>query len=438
MGVCSTQQEPCACASSHGDCFWNPEALACVPRQAAYTSCASCPLQGHCGDPDILSISPVPGSIVGSAASRSIEVTFDRPIRYTGGNGDIMVQCMSGEAEDLRPVPMSSLTLAGAVLQVDLSHMLNEEPAQCSFMINQAALTDYGGMRFAGLHSGAFRFVLADNVPPELISANPKNLSVVESLPAALTLTFSEDVQLGTGFFVELASVLSAVVSDEPHVLVAFEGPTAEGAHVTGNTLTLDLAKVRHRGVQGERYVVLLPAGVISDQSGNGFSGLEAGQLAFRIAMPGSRTLEFSLTIDKVDFATLRADTSMVRDVEQAVRQTIATALTGLVHPHDIEVDLSAGSVVARCRVHLSEDVNMDAARAAIGNSTLLGHALISRLTGISGFSETTTGAIAVTDMTHPHVIVAANPQKKVTSMSVAPQVLWSFFLSVHSALLVL
>merc|ERR1712050_660285 len=25
MGICSTLQEPCACASSHGDCFWNPE-----------------------------------------------------------------------------------------------------------------------------------------------------------------------------------------------------------------------------------------------------------------------------------------------------------------------------------------------------------------------------------------------------------------------------
>ena len=115
-----------------------------------------------------------------------------------------------------------------------------------------------------------------DVTPPTLVATTPGDEAVNVSTSSDIVLTFNENVQLGAGDIVISNAAgdtrtITIGEADDPDGAV-----TASGTTVTINP-TLDLAA-------DSTYHVTVAAGTIQDTSGNGFTGIAAGDLDFTTA----------------------------------------------------------------------------------------------------------------------------------------------------------
>jgi methionine-rich copper-binding protein CopC len=113
-----------------------------------------------------------------------------------------------------------------------------------------------------------------DVTAPTLASSSPANGDQLVPTTTNITLTFNEDVAVGTGN-------ISIVESDDPGSVILLDVTGGE-VTVSGSTVTLnpgtDLA-------EGTAYHVLIPAGAIKDLADNDFAGISSSTaLAFETA----------------------------------------------------------------------------------------------------------------------------------------------------------
>jgi len=402
--MCEAQLSPCSCAMSIGDCFWDNATLTCTQRHVEYTTCRDCSRQDHCGAPSVVSISPAAGSLLGEPPSRELEVTFDRMVQYTGMDGDLLFQCWSDDQMIIqhRPVPESSLEIQGHVLRIDAAGVQNTKPLVCNLLINEGAVRDADGLWYEGMMSGEqYQFTLGDTIAPSLSTSVPKHGEDLTSFPLTLQLNFSEHVRLSSSFFAEL------VVQEggASRVLATFEGPNAEGVEVTDSLLAFDLLSVKDRGVAGSGYSLVIPSGALTDTVGNPFAGFELGAFSFRESvLVGDFLVQFSTTMESVDYEMLIEDAALVTEVKVAVRQVIAAETGGKIGADNIEVELAAGSVVLHCTIAVQDESVAAKVQLALETSTTLAEALSARLAGNPKLAAISTGVVTVNAIAAPVV----------------------------------
>jgi methionine-rich copper-binding protein CopC len=126
---------------------------------------------------------------------------------------------------------------------------------------------------------------LIDTTPPTLASSNPADNATNVAVGSNVVLTFSEAVKAGTGNIQIVNSGNSAdtrTISIADATQVTFSGTT-----VTINP-TADLTA-------GASYFVSIPAGAITDSSGNAFAGITTNT-ALNFSTPGVVSQTFTLT----------------------------------------------------------------------------------------------------------------------------------------------
>lgn len=145
------------------------------------------------------------------------------------------------------------------------------------------AATDYDGLCIAELFVLADRDAANDDQAPELVSTIPANNSEGASATGSIILTFNEKVVVGTG---------DATLNGEKIA------PRASGKSVVYSYAGLDYATA---------YTFTLPAGAITDRSGNPFAGTTLTFTTMERVQPEARLFDAIVATDgSGDYATIQ------------------------------------------------------------------------------------------------------------------------------------
>ncbi len=140
--------------------------------------------------------------------------------------------------------------------------------------LNDGNATDYDGLCIAELFILADKESVNDDVPPVLVSTIPADKSADASATGSIILTFDEKVRLGSG---------TATLNGEP---VAGK---ESGKNVVYNYSGLDY---------NTTYTFSLPAGAVTDRSGNAFGGTELTFTTMERVQPEARLYDLIVAAD--------------------------------------------------------------------------------------------------------------------------------------------
>ena len=234
--------------------------------------------------------------------------TTDRTVNYASGSGtsiltfNYTVQA-GDESADLAYTGTSALTLNGGTINDAAS--------------NAATLTLATVGATNSLSNN--KALVIDTTNPTLSSSSPADDATDVSISGDITLTFSEDIQLGTG------GIQIIDVTDSSNNFVIDAGNPGSQASVSGNVLTLNPASDLDLN---SNYAVVLGADAIDDLAGNSFAGIlnvatlnftTINQISSSVNDPsiaegasGSTTLQFTVSLNNpapaggatIDYAT--------------------------------------------------------------------------------------------------------------------------------------
>lgn len=225
-------------------------------------------------EPPVMQASSPANGATDIAVDAPIVLTFPEPIK--AGTGEITI---SDNATDIRTISVAksrkrfasagTATIEGASLTIALAQPLAYS-TEYELTIPEGAITDEAGNPFAGIAAGEMKFTTAaaPNIEaPTLESSVPANgaTDIDPETVSSLVLNFSEDVKAGTG------SVTIAGSGDSKTVDIA-------KAQIAGKSATFAWEGKLANDVE---YSVTAPAGIVADEAGNAFAGIEAGTLSF-------------------------------------------------------------------------------------------------------------------------------------------------------------
>ena len=134
--------------------------------------------------------------------------------------------------------------------------------------------SDYDGLSIGDIFVMAESEQANDNVAPVIVNSNPANGSTGASASGNIVLTFDERIKAGTG---------AATLNGENIV------PT-----VTGKTAVFQYAGLDYN----KEYTFSLPAGVITDRSGNAFGGIDIKFTTMERTQPAARIYDAVVAAD--------------------------------------------------------------------------------------------------------------------------------------------
>lgn len=228
--------------------------------------------------PQISSLDPAHLSS-GQMPSDKLRITFDENIAL--GSGTITLRQSGGALVETYDVstPGGNLSISGATLTINPTSDLQTFTGYY-VEIAATAIEDLDGAAFAGITGdGTWRFTTGepDTTKPQIQTLSPANGSSGIAADTHLTITFSEDVVLGSGSVVLRDSGGSAVESFD--VANPPAGLTLNGASLTINPSS-DLAP-------GTTYYVEISTTSLEDLAGNSFDGISgSGTWAFTTVPP--------------------------------------------------------------------------------------------------------------------------------------------------------
>ena len=115
--------------------------------------------------------------------------------------------------------------------------------------------------------------VLADHVAPTVVTFTPGDDAVNVAVGASIVLTFSENVELGSGLI---------EIRTEGGVLVeSFDVANSTRVSLRGAVLTIDPSSDL---ASGTRYIVTVPPGAVHDEAGNDYAGTVAYDFTTRMS----------------------------------------------------------------------------------------------------------------------------------------------------------
>ncbi|MCH7229101.1 Ig-like domain-containing protein, partial [Haloferula sp. A504] len=245
--------------------------------------------------PQIDTLSPV-HTAPAVEPTANLSITFDEEVVF--GTGDITLRQTGGTLVESYDVaaPSTNLTLSGNTLTIDPSSLL---AASTGYYIEIAAtaIVDHSGNPYAGISSdGTWSFTTSagDVSAPTLKALNPANGANNVRINQNLSITFSENIALGTGN-IELRLTTGGTLVESYDVA----SPPAN-LSISGGTLTInptsDLAP-------STGYYLEIDAAAIDDHAGNSFGGLNgSGAWALTTAAPVIDGSEITATASRTDF----------------------------------------------------------------------------------------------------------------------------------------
>jgi len=135
----------------------------------------------------------------------------------------------------------------------------------------------------------------------------------------------------------------------------------------------------------------------------------EAGEPSTAEAQSSEGRVVFSLRIENINYALLLTNIALLRNVEETLQDTIARESVEGTLPEHIDIELSAGSLVARVVVTPPENTAATSVQETIALSTRLISNVALNLNSIDGLSNVTTGQVVVNSISA--VVVASSVQ---------------------------
>lgn len=237
-------------------------------------------------DPELSSVNPLnpADDATNVAAPSNLGVTFNEFIVLATGNITLRESSGGAMVETFDVDTSSRLQVSGSSLTIYPSN--NMAPATSYYVeIDASAVDDLAGNSFAGISDPTIWNFTTDATNPVVGTLDtPSNGATGVSVDSSLDLTFSEDVQIGSGNIVIRRSSDNSIVDT---INVTSGGVTVTGAlvSITPNIIL---------PAQTELYVEVA-AGVFIDLSGNSFAGISGpGTWSFTT---GAAPVPFRMTI---------------------------------------------------------------------------------------------------------------------------------------------
>ncbi len=287
-------------------------------------SCEEDEIEQDIINPYIISYNPVSG-VGGVDLSSDLVLTFDDIIEK--GEGFITLTVADVEsATQIIDVNSSQVEISnvGRILTINPSDFLSGR--EYKVIIDAGIVKDQAGNLYFGMPDNeAWMFISGGNPgdldPPELVESTPVAGST-DAGTTSLSLTFNEDVKVGTGNIEVYNSSDIAVATID-----------AEGELVTTDGATIYIALPSSLDF-GQDYYVKIASGVIKDIGGNPFTGFEdSSSWAFTTTSGSGSDLVFHLALDsdlkddsgnKFDAALGATATADVEFIDDATRGLVA------------------------------------------------------------------------------------------------------------------
>ena len=194
----------------------------------------------------------------GVAITDNIVLTFSENVQ--AGSGNIVI---SDGASDTRTIAIgdAQVSISGATVTINPTADLNSSTSYY-VQVASTAIEDTSGNAYAGIsNTTTLNFTTADTVVPTLTSSTPTDDATGVAITDNIVLTFSENVQAGSGNI-----VISDGASDTRTIAIGDAQVSISGATVTINP-TADLNS-------STSYYVQVASTAIEDTSGNAYAGI--------------------------------------------------------------------------------------------------------------------------------------------------------------------
>lgn len=155
----------------------------------------------------------------------------------------------------------SQINVTGAVVQFTTSSPLTENTAYY-IHITPGFIQDLSGNAFAGITDNTtWNFQVGDFTPPVMVSLNPADNSINVLLDVLPTITFNENIVIGSGSF---------------YLVGENNGVSQEFSNALGNiTVTTNSVALNQPGLDlAYHYHILIDNNAVADQAGNLFAGI--------------------------------------------------------------------------------------------------------------------------------------------------------------------
>ena len=209
--------------------------------------------------PTLSSSSPADNA-TGVAVSTNIVLTFNENV--VAGSGNITLKKSSDNSTvQAMPVDGGNVTISGNTVTINPTANLDSSEGYY-LQIAATALDDASGNSYAGISNAtSLNFTAADIIAPTLSSSSPADNATGVASNASITLTFSENIQVGTGNI-----ILFKADNSQVEVFNVASDVTVSGAALTLNP-TLDFAS-------NQGFYLHVAATAVDDLAGNSYAGI--------------------------------------------------------------------------------------------------------------------------------------------------------------------
>ncbi|QHT71575.1 T9SS type A sorting domain-containing protein [Rhodocytophaga rosea] len=201
------------------------------------------------------------------ALTSDLVLTFDEEV--VKGTGNMVIY--QGTTSQTIAVTETEVVVNGN--QVTIDPALDFASATPVYVTIQAgAFTDVDGNAFAGITSNTtWNFTTEDNTAPALTSFTPADNSTGVAIDADLVLTFTENVQAGTGNIVINQGTTSQTIA-----------VTDAAVSIADNVVTIDPSDFPNSASVS----ITVAEGAFTDEAGNEFAGIAASEWRFTTQAP--------------------------------------------------------------------------------------------------------------------------------------------------------
>jgi len=205
--------------------------------------------------PSVLALSPADNSTLVPVASNLV-ITFNENVQR--GAGSFLIK-ENGVTTQTIAVTGAFVTVSGATVTINPTDFT--AGAAVNIEMPQGILKDMANNSFAGITSNvAWNFTVLDATAPIVVKLMPADNSSEVAANSDLVLTFSENVQSGSGNFLikEAGVTKQSIAVTDPAVSISGATVTINADNFTGS------ASVN----------VEMPSGIVKDMAGNNYAGI--------------------------------------------------------------------------------------------------------------------------------------------------------------------
>lgn len=199
------------------------------------------------------------------ARNSNIVLTFDESVQRGTGTIEIRSGSASGTIiESFNAATSDRLSISTTTLTIDPTADL-PPGALIYVVIPSGAIKDLANNNYAG--TSTYSFTTIDDVAPTIVTFNPADEAEEVAPDTAITLTFSEPVQRGTG------TITLRTESASGSTLESFDAATSDRISISDEVVTITPTDSLPTGAL---IFLVIPSGAFKDLSDNNYAGTSA------------------------------------------------------------------------------------------------------------------------------------------------------------------